>query len=1131
MQHALRAFGSAGKLVRNALLILLVGLTMALSSLAYANGIVVTAIEPNHGRSDYGRQSVVRGTGLLSVTGVLVDGAHASFQRIADDELWVTFQAHAVGAVDLSLTNASGTLVIQDAYTYLEPPILTGITFPSAGTYSAGDTISITYTYDKAVVVDSADKVAYHIGNPGNPVRYPTEYVNYQAGSGTNSLTYSGVLRRAQADEICDGLYQAGSLRPAAKLAAGPTIDPLEDSFGHLYAGDDVKMVVCAPKLQSIVNTKVPTQSDKTAVFTVTYDQEVTNLASKASLNRNGTVTGSIASVVHEGNAVYTITTGTLANSGTVSLTIAKDVRNAAGLGTTTASFGTSFTVTDVPAAPMGVSADVTSIHEVRFTAPASNGSEITGYEVADAAETVYGTGTASPITLTGLTYGQSYQFKVRAQNALGWGPWSSLSSAVTPMGTQTVTFEPPTSLALTQTATLSASSSVTTTFSYLSSTTSVCTVSGNVVTPKAVGSCTVRVTAAATATHSVAYVLKTITITATPSKLSQTISFTPPSEVLFGANFDLATYASASSGLAVSFTSSTTGVCTVSSVGVVTPVALGTCTISVSQAGNDDYDAATSVQKSFTIAAQVLTISSVAPSVPTATIGATYSAEFSVGSYSGTVAWSVSSGALPTGLSLDASNGTISGTVSAAAGTYGFTLRAYDNTTKAEGTQSFSISVVLPTTPTAQDKQQTVPAGSTPLPVDLVAGATGGPFTGATIVDVTPPHAGTARITNGEVAQAGGPTPVGYYLAFKPNPYFSGQVVIRYTLSSGTGTSNIASVTLKLSINMDAQAEKLRGTINDFVTRRSDLIASGIHTPSLRDRRSLNSATAPGQLTARPNGNSITLGYASSTAEWAAFDAMDSAMARPRESDMFNFWTDGSATLHLRSGETAEKWGGFAIMAMGADALISNGLLSGVSLHFDWMDERGGEATTRGQGFVVGPYVSVEFTKGLYFDASVQYGRSWNKVTGPVVDGHFGTERWLGQMSLEGDVTLAEDISLRPMVQLHYLRETVGSYRIEDGVGFSTVVDDYIIEQLRASVGGRLHYLLDFDAMQVASFVGLQYGFGLTNGQWSHSAQVSAGADFSDGGPWTLGLTSTGELSSSGFRSVSARARLGVRF
>jgi large repetitive protein len=85
----------------------------------------------------------------------------------------------------------------------------------------------------------------------------------------------------------------------------------------------------------------------------------------------------------------------------------------------------------------------------------------------------------------------------------------------------------------------------------------------------------------------------------ATPSP--QTISFTVIPAQNAGTSLNLSTYASASSGLPVSFTSMTTGICIVSG-GTATFIAAGTCTIQASQLGNTSYAAAIPVSQSFLV-------------------------------------------------------------------------------------------------------------------------------------------------------------------------------------------------------------------------------------------------------------------------------------------------------------------------------------------------------------------------------------------------------------------------------------------------------------------------------------------------------------------------------------------------
>jgi RHS repeat-associated protein len=138
----------------------------------------------------------------------------------------------------------------------------------------------------------------------------------------------------------------------------------------------------------------------------------------------------------------------------------------------------------------------------------------------------------------------------------------------------------------------------------FASTTTSICTVSGSTVTKVALGTCTLTANQAGNATFSAApQVTKSVVI----NKGTQTITFA----ALAAKSFVVAPFtisATASSGLAVAFTSTTTTVCTVSGASV-TLVALGTCTIAANQAGNTNYSAATQVTQSFTVSKGTQTI------------------------------------------------------------------------------------------------------------------------------------------------------------------------------------------------------------------------------------------------------------------------------------------------------------------------------------------------------------------------------------------------------------------------------------------------------------------------------------------------------------------------------------------
>jgi sugar lactone lactonase YvrE len=98
------------------------------------------------------------------------------------------------------------------------------------------------------------------------------------------------------------------------------------------------------------------------------------------------------------------------------------------------------------------------------------------------------------------------------------------------------------------------------------------------------------------------------VPLTGDAVKDSQTITFAALASQTYGAA-PFTVSATASSGLPVSFASTTTTVCTVSG-STVTLVAGGTCTVRATQDGNTDYSAAAAVTQSFAVTKESQTIS-----------------------------------------------------------------------------------------------------------------------------------------------------------------------------------------------------------------------------------------------------------------------------------------------------------------------------------------------------------------------------------------------------------------------------------------------------------------------------------------------------------------------------------------
>ena len=151
-------------------------------------------------------------------------------------------------------------------------------------------------------------------------------------------------------------------------------------------------------------------------------------------------ITPSTGSPVTVGNVTTTTVTG-LTNGTSYTFTVA--AINAVGTGPNSAPSNT-VTPATFPGAPtIGAATAGNGSARVSFTPPASNGgAAISTYTVtaSDSTNAARGhqtaSGASSPITVAGLTNGDSYSFTVTATNSAGTGPASGPSGLTTPVGT-----------------------------------------------------------------------------------------------------------------------------------------------------------------------------------------------------------------------------------------------------------------------------------------------------------------------------------------------------------------------------------------------------------------------------------------------------------------------------------------------------------------------------------------------------------------------------------------------------------------------------------------------------------------------------------------------------------------------
>jgi RHS repeat-associated protein len=231
-------------------------------------------------------------------------------------------------------------------------------------------------------------------------------------------------------------------------------------------------------------------------------------------------------------------------------------------------------------------------------------------------------------------------------------------------------------------------------------------TISGSTVTITGVGTVTIQATQSGGTNAGTTYMPATpVSQSFAVNKAGQTISFpVPANHVATDAPFTIS--ATASSGLPVSF-AVTSGPATISGSTVTLTGATGTVTITASQAGNANYNAAANVSQSFTVNPPAPVINSAATASGTATVAFTYTitATNSPTSYTLT-------GTLPSGLSFNSTTGVISGTP-AQTGTYSLTIGATNGAGTGTASLSLSISPAVPPSITTQPSAQTVGVGA----------------------------------------------------------------------------------------------------------------------------------------------------------------------------------------------------------------------------------------------------------------------------------------------------------------------------------------------------------------------------------------------------------------------------------
>lgn len=258
------------------------------------------------------------------------------------------------------------------------------------------------------------------------------------------------------------------------------------------------------------------------------------------------------------------------------------------------------------------------------------------------------------------------------------------------------------------------------------------------------------------------------------------------------------------------------------------------------------------------------------------------------------------------------------------------------------------------------------------------------------------------------------------------------------------------------LGYNVAQEAGKIDGLVRGFVLTRQGLIASSIKHPGLLEHRRAKTASKAVSASANPSEQGVVANLSTYLMQMQSASDMADGVAVGFSSPL-NIWLDASFRLHNRD-DNGDQWGSFGMVNLGADYLLSDKALVGLSLHYGGMSvPTSDDAELTGNGRLACPYASFEQGHGVFWDCSALYGGSSNEIDTSDLTGDFSTKRKIMETSIEVQWHFDDLTVLTPKLRAVYFSERTECYTVSTACGDELTIDGFDAEQFRVCLGAEI--------------------------------------------------------------------------